>query len=142
MKPEDKLAIGWTLIIGAIIILATALSCEAGEFTADERSVYHVGCSAAFGAAAHTIAYHEIAQFDAVDRVLFGGIVGALPGLIKETAMDGWFDAGDMTFNLVGSFGGALLSEWVNAKFGLSAQERWALVADNDTVMVAYTKAW
>lgn len=94
---------------------------EGAEFTVDERSKYHFFGSAAFGASIDATLYatRNVNQFSAGQRVTIATLGGSLPGAIKESLLDGYFDYGDMTFNVTGALVGALVSEaacdWIYA---------------------------
>ncbi len=122
-------------VMTVIIVLFTFITiarCNAGGFTVDERSLLHVGASAAFGAgmdaALYTTRKHN--GFTSGQRVTLATIGGSIPGLVKESILDGYFDYGDMTFNVAGALVGALASEaacdWIYADGNyVGFQLRW-----------------
>ncbi len=119
-------------IVIVIAVFCWIASCDAAEFTVDERSLLHIGASAAFGAGLDAVLYttREANGFTARQRVTLATIGGSIPGLVKESILDGYFDYGDMTFNVAGALVGALVSEaacdWIYAdgKY-IGFQLRW-----------------
>lgn len=104
------------LILTIVLNLSLASASQATEFTIDDRSSLHLGCSAAFGAAADAVFYNTSENSPIQERVLMATIFGQIPGLFKEVAIDGYFDYGDHVFNVLGALSGALLAEYTQSK--------------------------
>lgn len=77
----------------------------------------HFGLSALFGAGAETYLHHNT-EFDDVETVALGTLLGSAPGLAKEiidSQEDGnEFSGRDLAADVAGAFSGALLSNLFN----------------------------
>jgi hypothetical protein len=127
------------------LILLAAMLCVASTSYAEfnERSLYHIGASAAIAGSVDTIAYHGIIGFDAFDRVAISTAVGLIPGAFKEYVMDGEADSDDMLCNFVGAVTGAIFSEWANSQFGPSRNEIYLQAqASEDFVGMQFVAKW
>lgn len=85
------------------------------EFTVDERSLYHVGASAAISGTCNLMTMG--AQNPKVRR--WGCFTTAIAiGSIKEFAIDSSADMGDMAFNVLGAYLGVAITDrlylWAN----------------------------
>ena len=101
-----------------VICLVMMLACFpcANSFAFDDK-IAHFGLSALFGAGAETILHYRT-DFEDVERVALGTLLGSVPGLAKEiidSQEDGnEFSARDLTADVAGAFSGALLSNLFN----------------------------
>jgi len=93
-----------------IVLLLLGLS----EFisAADNNSGKHFILSSAFGYISETV-IHENADLSNHEKILYGTALGSLPGFAKEIT-DSKFDSEDMAFNVLGSFAGSFLSNYLN----------------------------
>lgn len=104
-----------TIIWLSLIALCVAELANAGDFTVDERSALHYSFSAAFGAGADVLVYNTSHGIDRGQRVFLSTVMGSMPGLVKEGMLDAHFDYGDMTFNVLGAFCGAIAADYVQS---------------------------
>jgi len=100
-----------------VVAAALAMAAPGGAHAQPDRwdgtdKAWHVGASAPFGALGAALAGREGASGE---RLLYGTLVGSLPGLAKELAdarRPGQRASGrDLTANLVGAALGALLAD-------------------------------
>jgi uncharacterized protein YfiM (DUF2279 family) len=88
----------------------------ANSFAFDDKTA-HFGISALFGAGAETVLHYRT-DFEDVERVALGTLLGSVPGLAKEiidSQEDGnKFSGGDMAADVAGAFSGAFLSNLFN----------------------------
>lgn len=113
---RQRLAITIAILCSMVAAISLASVAESAEFTVDERSGLHYGCSAFFGAAADVMFYNTPSGFTPTQRVLAATVAGQIPGLFKETVMDAYIDYGDHAFNILGAFSGALAAEYLQSR--------------------------
>jgi uncharacterized protein YfiM (DUF2279 family) len=105
---------GRKLFICVVMMLA-GFPC-ASSFAFDDTTA-HFGLSALFGAGAETVLHYRT-DFEDVERVALGTLLGSVPGLAKEiidSQEDGnEFSARDLAADVAGAFSGALLSNLFN----------------------------
>jgi hypothetical protein len=98
-----------------IVILLTGFigSALALEFTTDERSLLHVGGSAAISATIDLGLYldKENNNFSKNQRIAIAGTTSLGVGLAKEVALDAYIDWGDVFWDAVGAYGTPWLIE-------------------------------
>jgi len=98
-----------------VVMMLSALPC-ANSFAVDDKTA-HFGLSALFGAGAETILHYRT-DFEDVERVALGTLLGSAPGMAKEiidSQEDGnEFSGRDLTADVAGAFSGALLSNLFN----------------------------
>jgi uncharacterized protein YfiM (DUF2279 family) len=96
-------------------MMLAAFPC-ANSFAFDDKTA-HFGISALFGAGAETVLHYRT-DFEDVERVALGTLLGSVPGLAKEiidSQEDGnKFSGGDMAADVAGAFSGAFLSNLFN----------------------------
>ncbi len=104
-----------TRLCTGILVVLTALP-YARSFALDDK-VAHIGVSAIFGAGAETFLHHRT-DFDNVELVALGTLLGSVPGLGKEifdSQQNGnEFSGRDLAADVAGAFSGALLSNLFN----------------------------
>ena len=87
--------------------------------SAKNDKLKHFGVSMLFGAAGESCLHYSTKMVGS-KRVIFGTVLGTLPGLLKElidsTEEGNRFSSGDLAADILGSFSGALLSNIVNNK--------------------------
>lgn len=134
----------YKVIILFCLFLSLTISAQAKEFITsfDDSTYKHAGVSFGLGAFADTFAYHAVEQWDTKERVIYCGLIGSTPGLIKETFMDSVFDLGDMGTNLVFSFVGTGVSELINSKISKSRNELVLLSMTEKEIQIAFVKEW
>jgi len=102
------------LFICVVMVLA-GLPC-ANSFAFDDKTA-HFGLSALFGAGAETFLHYRT-DFENVETVALGTLLGSAPGLAKEiidSQDDGnEFSGRDLAADVAGAFSGALLSNLFN----------------------------
>jgi uncharacterized protein YfiM (DUF2279 family) len=105
---------GRKLFIGIVMMLAGFPS--ANSFAVDDK-VAHFGLSALFGAGAETVLHYRT-DFEDVERIALGTLLGSVPGLANEiidSQQDGnEFSGSDLTADVAGAFSGAFLSNLFN----------------------------
>jgi uncharacterized protein YfiM (DUF2279 family) len=98
------------------LVMMLAGSPCANSFAFDDKTA-HFGLSELFGAGAETILHYRT-DFEDVERVALGTLLGSVPGLAKEiidSQEDGnEFSGRDLTADVAGAFSGALLSNLFN----------------------------
>ena len=98
-----------------LVMMLAGFPC-ANSFAFDDK-IAHFGLSALFGAGAETILHYRT-DFEDVERVALGTLLGSVPGLAKEiidSQEDGnEFSGSDLTADVAGAFSGALLSNLFN----------------------------
>jgi hypothetical protein len=106
------------------------------SFSADQRSAYHAGASAAIALPFATMLKYQQEDngFSDVQIVAYSTAVALVPGLFKEFAMDAYPDYGDVAFDVLGGAIGA----YTGTKFGA-----WLSVRrSGDTTIVSLAKAF
>ena len=92
---------------------------SAAQLSAQGDKLKHFGVSLLFGAAGESV-LHYSTDINGGQKVLFGTLLGTVPGLLKEwvdsTREGNRFSGGDLAADFLGSFCGALLSYAVNNK--------------------------
>lgn len=96
-------------LIFTLVLLASLFQIS---FAGDSNSVKHFGLSAVFAYASESYIHDKYSLSDR-EKVAYSTAIGALPGLAKELN-DDKFDNEDMGFNILGSFAGSLLSNYLN----------------------------
>ena len=98
-----------------LVMMLAGFPC-ANSFAFDDK-IAHFGLSALFGAGAETILHYRT-DFEDVERVALGTLLGSVPGLAKEiidSQEDGnEFSGRDLTADVAGAFSGAFLSHLIN----------------------------
>ncbi len=89
------------------------------HLSAEKDKLKHFGVSMLFGAAGESC-LHYATKMEGGKRIIFGTVLGTIPGLLKElidnTEEGNRFSGGDLTADILGAFCGALLSNTVNNK--------------------------
>jgi uncharacterized protein YfiM (DUF2279 family) len=98
-----------------VAMVFAGLPCTNSSAVDDKTA--HFGLSALFGAGAETYLHHNT-EFDDVETVALGTLLGSAPGLAKEiidSQEDGnEFSGRDLAADVAGAFSGALLSNLFN----------------------------
>lgn len=106
-------------VIVFVIIGFICFCVSPKDLSAKKDKLKHFGVSILFGAAGESC-LHYSTKMDGSKRVIFGTMLGTLPGLLKElidsTEEGNRFSGGDLAADILGSFSGALLSNIVNNK--------------------------
>ncbi len=106
-------------IIIFIIIGFICFCLSPKHLSAQNDKLKHFGVSLLFGAAGES-GLHYLTKMGGSKRVIFGTVLGTIPGLFKElidsTEEGNRFSGGDLTADILGSFSGAMLSNIVNNK--------------------------
>ena len=118
----------------ATSILLTSILTTNTLFAADGNSVKHFVFSGAFGYVAETILHNNV-DLSNTEKVIYGTTLGVLPGLAKELS-DTKFDNEDMAFNILGSFAGSYLSNYLNNNVFVSFEHNSK--TKSDKVLVSY----
>lgn len=109
-----ELMMAGKLFVCVVMILA-GFRCV-NSFAVDDKTA-HFGLSALFGAGAETVLHYKT-DFEDVERVTLGTLLGSVPGLAKEiidSRQDGnEFSGRDLTADVAGAFSGAFLSNLFN----------------------------
>ena len=104
-----------TRLFMAMLMVLISLP-SARSFALDDKAA-HFGVSALFGAGAETFLHHRT-DFNDVELVALGTLLGSLPGLGKEifdSQQNGnEFSGRDLAADVAGAFSGALLSNLFN----------------------------
>jgi hypothetical protein len=84
----------------------------------------HFGLSVIFGAAGESIIHYKTKAVT-VERIIYGTVLGSLPGLGKEiadsTQEDNHFSGSSFAADVAGAFVGAVLANFVNEAIRVSA---------------------
>jgi len=107
------------------ILLCLFILLLSGPAYAVDDKVLHFGISSIVGYAAET-ALHKHFNSNS-ERVIYGTLLGSMPGLIKEIKDSGeqnnHFSGDDMAADIAGAFVGALLANQVNKRFMVNIQK-------------------
>lgn len=94
-----------SLLLGTLVSSSTL-------FAAENDKIKHFGFSSIFGYGGETL-IHDIQTLSDTEKVIYGTVIGSVPGLIKELT-DDKYDSEDMAYNVAGAFAGSLLSNYLN----------------------------
>jgi len=98
-----------------VVMMLAGFTCV-NSFAVDDKTA-HFGLSALFGAGAETVLHYRT-DFEDVERVALGTLLGSIPGLAKEiidSRQDGnEFSGRDLTADVAGAFSGAFISNLFN----------------------------
>jgi uncharacterized protein YfiM (DUF2279 family) len=104
------------------LMLAIALMIPAVSF-ADDNQGLHFGLSVIFGAAGESFMHYKT-QSETAERIVYGTLLGNLPGLAKElidsSQDDNHFSGSDMAANVAGALVGSVIANLVNNKIQVS----------------------
>ena len=111
-------------LILTVCFTLTVSICYAMPFTVDERSAMHAGVGLALGYPLGVLAAHAQKTNDISDTlvVIGAGTLAYIPLAIKEFAIDGHPDGGDLLFNLT-TYAGAYLGVKTGQHFFLSKKD-------------------
>ncbi|MGC2061966.1 MAG: hypothetical protein WA610_03245 [Thermodesulfovibrionales bacterium] len=118
------------MVITLMSVLFIPVLCFGAE---SNDAALHAGLSSLFGAAGETY-FHYHTDLEAPGRVLFGTLVGSLPGLAKELT-DSRFSGSDMAADVAGALLGALVANFVNNRLKVSVERQ----ARKTTVLLTYS---
>jgi len=103
-------------------ILAISLILPVVSFAGDDEAA-HFGLSAIFGAAAESFVHYNT-QSGTAARIMYGTLLGSLPGLAKElhdgSQEDNHFSGSDMAANVAGALVGSVIANLVNDRIQVS----------------------
>ncbi len=106
-------------IIIFIIITFICIGVSPKHLSAKNDKIKHFGISVLFGAGGESF-LHYATDLKGGGRVIFGTVLGTLPGFFKEmvdsTKKGNRFSGGDLIADILGSFCGAFLSNTINNK--------------------------
>ncbi len=115
MTPDMKYSALFLVFAFMLILPANSL--------AETDKALHFGLSAVFGAAGESVLHHKT-QMGTAERIVYGTIIGSLPGLAKEIIdsgrTDNHFSGGDMAANIAGALIGAVVANVVNNRILIS----------------------
>jgi putative lipoprotein len=103
-------------------IIAILLMLPAVSFAEDNEAL-HFGLSAIFGAAGESFVHYHT-QSGTAERIVYGTLLGSLPGLAKELSDgsqgDDSFSGSDMAANVAGALVGSVIANLVNDRIQVS----------------------
>jgi len=121
------------IVISALVSFLLVPVCS---FAGDNPAL-HAGISLIFGAAGESVLHYNTG-LGAGERILYGTLLGSLPGLAKELADSGDDDNGfsgtDMAANVAGAFAGSVIANLINTQIMVSVDIR----EKRATAMVAF----
>ena len=104
------------------LILAIFLMFPIVSF-ADDNQGLHFGISVIFGAAGESYVHYKT-QSGTAERIMYGTVLGSLPGFAKElidsSKKDNHFSGSDMAANVAGAFVGSAIANLINHKIQAS----------------------
>ena len=104
------------------LILAIFLMFPVVSF-ADDNQGLHFGISVIFGAAGESYVHYKT-QSGTAERIMYGTVLGSLPGFAKElidsSKKDNHFSGSDMAANVAGAFVGSVIANLINHKIQAS----------------------
>ena len=104
------------------LILGIFLMIPAVSF-ADGSEGLHFGISVIFGAAGESYVHYKT-QSGTAERIMYGTVLGSLPGFAKElidsSNKDNHFSGSDMAANVAGAFVGSVIANLINHKIQAS----------------------
>jgi hypothetical protein len=107
------------------------------SFASDKNIGLHFGLSTIFGGAAESYLHYET-HLGSPERIVYGTLIGSIPGLAKEVIdsgnEDNHFSGSDMVANVAGAFVGAVIANFVNNKIQINVDSQRKKV----TVAVLY----
>ena len=110
-------------IIVFTIIAFICFAFSPTQLSAKGDKLKHFGISMLFGAAGESF-LHYTSDLKGDSRVIFGTVLGTLPGFFKEivdsTEKGNRFSGGDLVADILGYFCGAFLSNTVNNKIQIN----------------------
>jgi hypothetical protein len=117
------MAQGLKFLVGAFII-SICMIIPAVSHADSETDALHFGLSAVFGAATESY-FHYKTKAGTAERIIYGTVLGSLPGLGKEIAdgsqEDNHFSGRSYAIDVAGAFVGAVLANLVNESIRVSA---------------------
>ena len=115
----------------AALIISVCLIIPAVSF-ADGDTALHFGLSTIFGAAGESIVHYNT-KTTTTERIVYGTLLGSLPGLGKEildsTQSDNHFSGKDMAADVAGAFVGSVLANLINNRIQISIDAEQKKVA-------------
>jgi len=91
--------------------------------SADDNQGLHFGISVIFGAAGESYVHYKT-QSGTAERIMYGTVLGSLPGFAKElidsSKKDNHFSGSDMAANVAGAFVGSVIANLINHKIQAS----------------------
>ncbi len=108
-------------IMSIIIVVAVFFwiaSCDAADFTTDERTLYHLGAGALIGGGVGLVG---IATGTPFKETVWAGLATTAVIAGAKEAGDGYFDYGDFVYTVIASPLGDLSVRYLGAKLGIKA---------------------
>lgn len=106
-----------------LILLFIPLSSSASA----DNIALHMGLSSIFGAASESFLHYNT-NIGITKRIMYGTIIGSLPGLAKEvidsTHEDNYFSGSEMAADIAGAFIGAVIANLVNNKIQVNINKQ------------------
>ena len=104
--------------LGSFVCAVPAITQAFKEYD----KLLHFGISGIFGAAGESY-LHSKSQLQTPERIVYGTLIGIVPGILKELyddrQKDESFDWCDMAANAGGALSGAIISNYINNKIQL-----------------------
>jgi hypothetical protein len=108
-----------------IVAITILLFIPVSSF-ADDNFALHLGLSTIFGAASESYLHYKT-NAGATERVVYGTILGSVPGFAKEivdsTQGDNSFSGSQMAVNILGALAGSLIANAVNNKIQINIEQ-------------------
>ncbi len=114
-----------TLVLIMILLLIPVNSyAYSNDF---EEFAVHFGLSAIFGAAGESILHYKT-ELGTAKRIIYGTIIGSVPGLAKEivdsTEEDNHFSGKQMAQNVAGALFGSVIANFINNKIQIKIENQ------------------
>jgi uncharacterized protein YfiM (DUF2279 family) len=114
-----------TLVL--IIILLLLIPVNSFAYSDFEEFAVHFGLSAIFGASGESILHYKT-ELGTAKRIIYGTIIGSVPGLAKEivdsTEEDNHFSGKQMAQNVAGAFFGSVIANFINNKIQIKIENQ------------------
>jgi VanZ family protein len=109
------------------LIVIIFLFIPFSSFASDKDIALHFGLSSIFGGAAESCLHYKT-HVGSTERILYGTLIGSLPGLAKEVIdssnEDNHFSGSDMVADVAGAFVGAVIANFVNNKIQINVDSQ------------------
>jgi uncharacterized protein YfiM (DUF2279 family) len=109
------------------LIVIIFLFIPFSSFASDKDIALHFGLSSIFGGAAESYLHYET-HLGAPERILYGTLIGSIPGLAKEildsSQEDNYFSGSETAVDVAGAFVGAVIANFVNNKIQINVDSQ------------------
>jgi len=93
----------------------------------ENDKIMHFGVSVGLGAVSETYLHYNT-ELQEPKRILYGGLLGTLPGLVKEFIdagqSDNHFSGSDLVADIAGAFVGSVAANFVNNRLQVNIQKK------------------